>query len=100
MVNKATSDTIPMAISGREWGILRTGRLIVSLSLFMLTGVIWLGYLLRYQHHLISLSHAAQDDKLSPDFSAILHKWYLGGALATVLPLIPLVLMFLKPTIW
>lgn len=84
-----------------QWGgVIRTGWLTVSLSLFMISGVIWLGFLLRYQHHLIRLSQATQDDKLSADLFAVLHKWYVGGALATVLPLISLVLMFLKPAIW
>jgi uncharacterized membrane protein len=88
-------------ILAAQWGgVFRTGWLTVSLILFMISGVIWLGYLLRYQHHLIRLSLSTQDDKLSADFFAVLHKWYVGGALATVLPLVSLVLMFLKPTIW
>jgi uncharacterized membrane protein len=88
-------------ILSEQWGgVFRAGWITLSLSIFVISGVIWMGFLLRYQHRLIKLSHAAHDDKLTPDFFMVLHKWYLGGAIATVLPLISLVLMFLKPTVW
>lgn len=88
-------------ILSEQWGgVFRVSWIVLSLSLFVVSGVVWMGMLLRYQHRLIELSHAAHDEKMPPGFFTVLHKWYIWGAIATVLPLVSLVLMFLKPTVW
>lgn len=88
-------------ILSEQWGgVFQAGWITLSLVLFAISGVIWMGFLLKYQHRLIKLSRTAQNEQLAPEFFMVLHKWYAGGAIATVLPLISLVLMFLKPAVW
>ncbi len=88
-------------ILSEQWGgVFHVGWIAVSLVLFAFSGIVWLGLLLRYQNSLISYSNTLQEGKDSSDFVSILHKWYVWGAAATVLPLISLILMFLKPDIW
>ncbi len=66
---------------------------------WLLLGVLWIGPLLRYQNSIITLSDTMPGEKGLSEFFTILHKWYFWGAVATVLPLISLVLMFLKPRV-
>ncbi len=88
-------------ILSEQWGgVFRVGWIVVSLGLFAFSGIIWILLLLRYQNSLISLSTPLTQEQLTSDFFVLLHKWYFWGATATVLPLISLIIMFLKPKVW
>ena len=88
-------------ILSEQWGgVFHVSWIVASLVLFVFSGIVWIGLLLRYQNSLITLSESMHGEKDSPDFFNFLHKWYFWGALATFLPLISLVLMFLKPRVW
>jgi uncharacterized membrane protein len=88
-------------ILSEQWGgIFHVSWIVASLALFAFSGIVWIGLLLRYQNILITLSESMGGEKGSPEFFNVLHKWYFWGAIATVLPLISLVLMFLKPKVW
>jgi uncharacterized membrane protein len=84
-----------------QWGgVFHVSWIVVSLVLFASSGMVWIGFLLRYQNSLITLSESMGGERGSPEFFNVLHKWYFWGATATVFPLISLVLMFLKPKFW
>ncbi len=88
-------------ILSEQWGgVFNVSWIVVSLGLFVMSGIVWAGLLLRYQNSLIRLSQSMHDGKNPLEFFSVLHKWYFWGATATVLPLTSLVLMFLKPKIW
>jgi uncharacterized membrane protein len=88
-------------ILSEQWGgVLGAGWITLSLALFAVSGIIWTGFLLRYQHRLIVLTRDAGADGIPDAVRAVLRKWYIGGALATLLPLVSFVLMFLKPPVW
>ncbi len=88
-------------ILSEQWGgVFHVSWIVASLVLFVFSGIVWIGLLLRYQNSLITLSESMHSVKDSPEFFNFLHKWYFWGAIATVLPLISLVLMFLKPKVW
>ncbi len=79
-----------------QWGgVLGAGWITLSLAIFLLSGILWLGFLIRCQHRLIVLS---REENPGPEFFRVLHAWYFWGAVATLLPLISLAIMFLKPT--
>lgn len=64
-----------------------------------MSGIIWVGALLGLQHRMAVLSAPSDHaDSLSPQFYSVLHKWYLWGALAIILPLGSLYVMVVKPT--
>ncbi len=87
-------------VLSEQWGgILHERWIAASLALFAVSGVIWIGFLIRYQNRLIRLSATLADEGSSRAFITLLHQWYLGGALATILPCVSLVLMFLKPAL-
>ena len=73
-----------------------------SLILFTISGLIWVGILLRLQRRMLTLSEPSgrADSQLSAEFFSVLHQWYAWGTLATVLPIIALYLMVNKPTLW
>ena len=71
----------------------------VALALFTISGIIWVGALLRFQHRMAVLSAKLDDaDCLSPEFYSSLHKWYFWGVVAILLPLGSLYLMVFKPS--
>ncbi len=88
-------------ILSEQWGgVFHVSWIVVSLVSFVLSGIVWLGLLLRYQNRLVLLADSLHEEEGSSDFFATLHKWYKWGVTATVLPLISLILMFLKPDVW
>ncbi len=79
-------------------GIFGTGWLLVSVSLFGVSGLIWVVFLIGYQVKVFRLSGAdSSTNQISKDITKILNKWYFWGLLATIMPLISLALMILKP---
>ena len=89
-------------MANAAWGGLSPSWIVLALGLFVLSGIVWAGFLLRYQHRLIQLSAqpASSDEPLPPAFFRVLHAWYIAGAIATVSPLVSLVLMVTKPELW
>ncbi len=87
-----------------QWGGIGTSWIAVSLGLFVISGGIWIRLLLRYQERLIQLSSdslgSGSAGELPRVFFQVLHRWYLWGTVATVLPLVALVLMVFKPRFW
>lgn len=73
-------------------GIYRTSWIAAALGLFALSGIVWVVFLIPYQHRLIQRS--------GDEFLRTLHRWYFWGIIATILPLVSLVLMVVKPTLW
>jgi hypothetical protein len=59
---------------------------------------VWVGFLVRYQSQLVGLS--ASGEQLSSEFASVFKKWALWGVIATVLPIISLILMVFKPAFW
>ncbi len=84
------------------WGGVSPSWIMLALGLFVLSGSVWAGFLLRFQHRLIQLSAqpAAANTPLPPAFFRVLHAWYVAGTVATVSPLVSLVLMVVKPELW
>jgi uncharacterized membrane protein len=85
-----------------RWGGIGTSWVAVGLGLFTLSGIVWVGFLLRYQNRLIQLSSnpVVSGEQLPEAFFQTLHRWYFWGIVATILPLISLVLMVVKPRFW
>jgi uncharacterized membrane protein len=81
------------------WGGLSASWLALAFGLFILSGIVWVGFLVRYQNRLIQLSAepAGAGEPLPEAFFQVLHHWYAAGIVATVLPLISMVLMVFKP---
>jgi uncharacterized membrane protein len=71
---------------------------VVALALLILSGIVWAGFLLRYQDQLVQLS--ASREQLSKEFLTAFRNWGIWGGIATVLPIISLILMVFKPTLW
>jgi len=89
-------------MANAAWNGLSASWIVAALGLFVLSGVIWAGFLLRFQHRLIQLSAqpAQPDTPLPAAFYGVLHRWYIAGIIATISPLVSLVLMVVKPELW
>ena len=92
-----------LALANDRWGgwggFHEFSWIVTALGLFAVSGVVWAGWLLRYQYRMVQLS-AGVADPLPEEFFHVLHKWYVWGAIATALPLVSLYLMVAKPTLW
>lgn len=88
--------------AGHHGGVDKESWIQAGVALFSLSGVIWLVFLIPDQHRLISLSSQKQlkKNKLEKKFYLCLHRWYFWGIVATILPLISLLIMILKPKLW
>jgi len=73
----------------------------VSMGLFALSGIAWFALLIPIQLKLARMAEAEpRDGDLPPEFYSLLKKWYRWGGIATLLPLVILVIMVLKPDFW
>jgi uncharacterized membrane protein len=81
-----------------DGNFLAVSWVVAALILLILSGVVWAGFLLRYQSQLVELSASA--DQLSSEFMIAFRNWGIWGGVATVLPLTSLILMVFKPTLW
>lgn len=87
-----------LTLSTRWGGAYEAGWITVALGLFAASGVVWLAFLIPDQHRLIKLSHVQPNaNVLPPEYFQTLHRWYFWGIVATILPLVSLVFMVLKP---
>lgn len=84
------------------WGGMRESWVALAFGLFVLSGIVWIMFLLRFQNRLIQLSAipAGSEEPMPKTFFQGLHYWYIAGGVATVLPLISMVLMVIKPELW
>jgi uncharacterized membrane protein len=95
-----------LALAVSRWGgwagFLGNSWITAALVLLVLSGIVWVGFLLRYQFRLEHLSNeAVESDALLPQgFFGVLHKWYVWGVIATILPILSLLLMVFKPKLW
>lgn len=82
-------------------GLYTQSWILTGLILFTLSGLIWLALLIPDQHRLIILSsNLTKTKRLSARFFKVLHRWYFWGILATILPIISLIIMVLRPKFW
>jgi uncharacterized membrane protein len=67
-------------------------------GLFYISALIWIFVLVPTQRRLVVLSQAApRTGALDPEFHRLSRRWAMWGGIATLLPLIVLVLMVTKP---
>ncbi len=94
-----------LALAGKLYGwadFHQTSWILASLILLTLSGVVWAGFLLRYQFQMVRISRDAvsADVPLPADYFSVLRRWYVGGTVATLLPIVSLLLMIYKPALW
>jgi uncharacterized membrane protein len=87
-------------LAGGWGGIMGSSWIVVSLALFALSGVLWTGLLLRLQNRMITLALSEEGHNPPRELIRMLHQWYAGGVLATVPPVVSLVVMVFKPRFW
>ena len=85
-----------------RWGgrdaIYQLSWISAALWLFTASGVIWVGILIPAQHRMVVFSDPLDyPNSLPSEFSSVLRKWYIWGALAIALPVCSLYLMVNKP---
>jgi uncharacterized membrane protein len=78
--------------------ILGASWVVAALVLLTLSGIVWLAFLLRYQNQMVELSGSGE--QLSTEFMLVFRNWGIWGGIATLLPIISLLLMVFKPTLW
>ena len=83
-------------------GIYSQSWMVMGITLFSLSGLIWIIFLIPDQNRLIKISEGVDVEKrkLPKSFFKILHRWYLWGIIAIILPLITVLDMALKPKFW
>ena len=89
---------VTLAPAFGDGDVLGASWVVAALGLLTLSGVIWLVFLLRYQAQMIAVSGAGV--WRSDDFKRVFLKWGIWGGIGTILPIISLVLMVFKPTLW
>ena len=83
--------TRPWPLHGVRW--LEWGQ-----GLFWLTALIWIIVLIPTQRRLISVSEAGRKaGSLPPEFARLSARWAMWGGIATLLPMIALLMMVIKP---
>jgi uncharacterized membrane protein len=91
-----------MTLASRLGGIYQLGWITAGFSILGLSGIVWVGFLVRYQWRMFQLSRQAVESggPLPEEFFKILRRWYFWGLAATLLPLAALFLMVTKPKLW
>jgi len=78
----------------------RVGWVMVSLVLFLVSGVVWGAVLVPAQKRLSALMTSMPPGGPVPEGAdALVSRWFRWGGIATLLPLVSLVLMVVKPRI-
>lgn len=94
---------VPGVLAIGPWGGFgRASWADLALALFVLTGIVWGVFLIPAQKRMLQLSREAVELKmaLSDRFYSALRNWMIWGGVATLLPMIALVLMVFKPFLW
>jgi uncharacterized membrane protein len=87
-----------LAMANTWGGIMNSHWIIAALVLFSLSGIIWIGFLIPAQNWFVKISW--EKSTLPPEFYTKLNQWYFWGSVATILPVISMFLMVMKPTLW
>lgn len=83
---------------GTEWFKAGAPWIIVSVILFAITGILWGAVLVPAQKRLLRLVDSMPPRGPVPaEYDALLATWFRWGGIATLLPLVTLVLMVFKP---
>lgn len=74
----------------------------IAVGLFVLSGIAWFGLLIPIQRKMARLAdeEPASDGDVPAEFYLLLKRWYRWGGIATLLPLVTLAIMVVKPTFW
>ena len=96
-----------LAMTALAWGgwlgftISPNRWIFVGLTLLIATGALYGAVIRRYQNTMVRISSEAAKAgaPLPEDFSTVFRKWTLWGVVATILPLIALYFMVVKPAI-
>jgi uncharacterized membrane protein len=74
----------------------------LALVLFILSGVIWAGVMVRLQKRMIRMTAEAVESGggLDEPIRLVVRRWTMWGGIATLLPFAALVLMLFKPGLW
>jgi len=86
-------------IIGTEFFKVGAPWLVVSLALFVFSGVVWLALMVPLQKRLLEVAHTPGDE-VPDEWHTLIRQWFRMGGIATLLPLITLVLMVAKPALW
>jgi uncharacterized membrane protein len=91
--------TISGFVLADDWGgVTGPTWLTVGFSLFAASAVIWLTILVPAQHRQGQMARAFAESGVIPDgYWRLARRWYIFGALATLLPLANIFVMALKP---
>lgn len=88
-------------ILGTEWFKAGASWIFVSVGLFVVSAIIWLAGLVPMQGRMNRLAHSTGDGQPVPEETyGLIAKWFRLGGIASMLALITLVLMVLKPRLW
>ncbi|MBI3793650.1 MAG: DUF2269 family protein [Nitrospinae bacterium] len=87
-------------IMATTWGGFGASWVVAALVLLSLSGIVWVIFLIPDQERLIRYSMPPEKGGDEALLLRTLHRWYFWGAVATVLPLMSLGLMVLKPRLW
>jgi uncharacterized membrane protein len=86
-----------LTLATRWGGPLGTGWLTASVSLFGVSGALWVLFLIRYQDRMARISEASRSaTDLPREFYTVLHQWYRWGAIAMIVPVVTSMLMVVK----
>src|SRR5690606_18681441 len=72
------------SVFGASW-------VVAGMALLILSGLLWAGFLLRYQTQLVELS--ATGEQVSGEFFNVFRKWSIWGSISTALAIIALILI-------
>lgn len=94
-----------LALASMRWGgwseFYEYDWISAGLALLAITAVVWVTMLLPRQIQMERISSSTPGGQdLSTEFYSLLHRWYVWGSIAVILPLIALVLMVTKPDLW
>jgi len=74
----------------------------LAMVLFILSGVIWAGVMVRLQKRMIRMTAEAVESGggLDKSIQLVVRRWTMWGGIATLLPFVALALMIFKPGLW
>lgn len=84
-----------LVMAERWGGLLNTNWIMAAVLLFILSGIIWTAFLIPVQNWFVTVSH--DPAPLPAKFYPKLRQWYFWGSVATILPVVSMFLMVLKP---
>ena len=88
-----------LTLAGRLGGLYENRWISIGFLFLILTGIVWVGFLVRYQFEMVRLSNISVETNLPlpHEFYRILTKWHWSGIFAILLGLFTIILMVVKP---